>query len=196
MYGFIPIILSIVIVFISGYFISDYNQDSSNIQDGLKKVGIVEITVFDGKTGEIKSKEVVHNLAVNMGLNATRDILGQGTQFGAFNVIALGNASNATSAAAPAAGDTILSGEYLANGLSRAVGTYATLGASAGNWSIYKTFTSSGISGLTTNKTCLFNQTTVAGSTMLACVRFTDVTLDGTSSDTLLINWTNFVTSG
>ncbi|MEK6879287.1 MAG: hypothetical protein AABY22_06735, partial [Nanoarchaeota archaeon] len=95
-YSIIPVILSIV--FISGYFIAPNSDSSSVISEGIKRTGIVEVTVFDGKTGEIKSFERVHNLVVDAGLNATRDILGQGTSFGAFSVISVGNASNATSA--------------------------------------------------------------------------------------------------
>lgn len=193
----IPVIFSLV--FTLGYFASSNshlsNIPSSTIDGGIQRTGIVEITVKDGITGEIKSHQVVHNLAATSGLNALRDIIGGNSTYGGFTFVALGNASNSSSATAPVAGDTVLSGEYLANGLSRSAGTYGVLGG-VGNWSVYKTFTSSGISGLTTNKTCLFNQSAVAGATMLACVRFTDVTLDGTSSDTLLINWTNFVSSG
>ncbi len=197
---FFPLIF---IVFLSLFGVLAFysnNFGGTMVSEGFEKTGIVHVAVQRGE-GSIYGEGYedlgyFSNLVVDSGLNATRDILGQGTIFGAFDIIGLGNSSNSTSASPVVSSDTTLIAEYTSNGLTRTASTYATLSNSEGNWSIYNTFTSSGISGLATNKTCLFNQTTVAGSTMFACVTFTDVTLDGTAGDTLLINWTSFVTSG
>lgn len=197
----IPFSLILLILFLnSTLFLVPVN--SAPTPTPISKYGKVCISTtgnFDGRSTIPHSgiNELVNcedNLVVNQGLNATRDIIGQGTRFGAFDFIGLCNATAGCST--PAANDVNLENEYTTNGLTRAQGTYTTLQISAGNWSIYNTFTSSGVANLQTNKTCLFNQSSSTGDTMFACNTFSLVTLDGTAGDTLTVNWTNFVTSG
>jgi len=125
-----------------------------------------------------------HNLLVSAGANAIRDILGQQTSFGNFTAIALCNAT--AGCTGTDAADTTLDAEYTDSGLARAYGAYGELGG-VGNWSVAHTFTATADS-LETNQTGLFNQTTVADSTMLAENTFTLVTLQ--TNDQLTINWT------
>lgn len=198
----LPIALVMFSIFgvytLSFSFYSSPDSPISDVSDDLnsnsKMVRIVCIGVQRGDgsiygTGYFDNG-CVENIVVNVGLNATRDLLALGTVFGPFDVISLSNGTAAV------AGDTSAPDEWAANGLSRKVGDVVILKGSAGNWTVSTTFTSTTITGINVNKTCLFNQTTVAGSAMFSCVNFPEVTLDGTAGDTLFINGTYYVTSG
>lgn len=185
------IILSLVPLFVFAllgvFAFSMMPSSSTSSGDGIMYNSNVCTSVLRASDGTQESLGCSHNLVTDAGLNAVRDILGQGTQFGAFDYIGLCNATAAC--AAPAAGDTTLENEFGSAGLSRAQGTYGTLGT--GNWSIYKTFTATADS-LETNKTGIFNQS--SGGTLLAENTFTLVTLQ--TNDQLTVNWTIYVTSG
>ena len=202
-YGMIPLFLLVIL----GSFAFSFapSIDSSNsVENSMERRGVVCVTT----TGDFKGRETTphvgfnefvgcnDNLVVDQGLNATRDILGQGTIFGAFDVIGLCNSTSTSTCGAPVAGDSDIENEYTANGLSRAAGTYGEIALSAGNWTLFNTFTATGVPGIQTNKTCITNSTTVGNDMLLACNTFTEVTLDGTAGDQLTINWTNTVTSG
>lgn len=197
LYGMtLALVLSAIMIFsLSNGFILSSSSTDETTDGSLEKVGIVYVAVLRGEGSRYGvGYEVIaideHNIVVNQGLNATRDLIGQGSTFGAFDIIALANGTAATADSVDA------SNEWTANGLSRVQGNYNTITGSAGNWTISTTFTSTTIADLRVNQTCLVNQTTIAGDTLFACVNFNQVTLDGTAGDTVFINWTNFVTSG
>jgi len=137
------------------------------------------------RDGEVIFDETNSNLLTNGGAEAIEQILGQGTSYGAFNQIALCNAT--TGCGTPVATDTTLENAFGAGGLEQVAGTYASLGN--GNFSVYKQFTATANS-LVTNKTGLFNDSTL----MLAENTFTTVTLQ--SADLLTINWTIGIVDG
>lgn len=194
-------ILSVFLITLFGFAMftmGGSGEDTADVSAGgtLEKIGYVNIGVLRGE-GSIygtgyEDHGVWTNIVVDEGLNAARDIFGQGISFGAFDVVVLANGDPATAV------NTTIPQEYAsADGLNRTVGTYASNPSSAGNWSISTTFTSAGASSaIIINKTCLVNQTVIAGDTMFACVNFAPITLDGTAGDTVFINWTNTQLSG
>lgn len=131
--------------------------------------------------GEVFYDRTSENLVVNAGLNWLADIMGS-TSTPAVNTqcnyIALTN-----SAITPAAGDTTLTGEIVANGLSRAQATYAhTSGATT--FTLTKTFTATGAQSAQAG--AVF--TAVSSGTMCFEDTFTSATL--ATNDTLSITWT------
>lgn len=123
------------------------------------------------------------NLLTNAGKNAIKNALNGGT--GSFNYIALCNATAGCTGVD--ATDVSLDNEYGAgNGLTRASGTYTSIGT--GNWTISNTFTALS-DNLLTNQTALFNAST--SGTMLAENSFNTVTL--LAADRITINWTIWV---
>lgn len=190
----IPVLALIVITAYFAFGAVTPASTPANTDGSIQYGSHVCVSKIDGETNERTDYPCTHNLVVDSGLNAIRDILRGNSAVGNvnFTFIALGNSSNATSAAAPAVGDIILSAEYSGpNGLNRTSGSVASLGT--GNWTVWNEFTSA-VSTVTTNKTCLFNQST--GGTMLACNNFPETSLQGASGDKLLINWTISITSG
>lgn len=119
------------------------------------------------------------NLVTNAGLNLIKDKL-MGMSSAAVNYIALCNAS--AGCAAPAAGDTALTNEYAAGGLSRSQGTNTSIGT--GNFSISYEFTATA-DNLLTNKSGLFNAS--SSGTLFASNTFTLATLQ--TNDRLNITW-------
>ena len=188
-------LLALAFIFL---FSSSLINNSQTISDEPLYSAMVEIQTtgdFEGRIsephqGELELVGINHNLLTDAGAEAIEQILGQGTSYSAYNYIALDDASSG--GGTPASGDTTLESEYTNSGLSRASGTYGSL-AGNGNYSIYHTFTSSA-NDKTTNVTGLFNQSTVAGSGMLAINSFTLVTLQ--SADQLCVNWTISIKDG
>jgi len=147
-----------------------------------------------------------HNLVVDNGLDIIEDILsGTGGTILTLNHSVIGLCNASAFCNDPGAADTFLENEFnisnngpTGSGMNRSAALYTSLGT--GNWSLVNTFTAEGSAAILTNKTCLFNQTLtgtgVSSGSMLACNTFNLVTLDGTSSDQITVNWTVFVTSG
>lgn len=131
--------------------------------------------------GEIFYDTVSYNLVTNAGLNWLADIMGN-TSTPAVNAqcnyIGLTN-----TAITPAAGDTTLSGEIVANGLSRAQGTY-THSANATTYTIAKTFTATGAQSAQAG--AVF--TAASSGTMCFEDTFTAASLQ--TNDTLTVTWT------
>lgn len=198
------IIVFVILGLLASIFVLGFSSNNQIVQTsvsgGLERHGQVCVSQYqregnrdDGAIipSSYKNLGCSDNLVVTAGLNAVRDILGRNADFGNFTFIGLCNASAFCNS--PGAADTVIENEFNATGgLNRSAGGYALLGT--GNWSIYKEFTTTSYANILTNKTCLFNQS--AGGTMLACNTFSLATLDGTQSDRILINWTNFVVSG
>lgn len=128
--------------------------------------------------GSIFFDQTVHNLRTNAGGDAQGSQMGNtGTQAAACNYIALTN-----TAVTPAVTDTTLSGEIVANGLSRAQGAWAS--TSHTSFTITKTFTATGAQSA--QAAGLFNA--AASGTLCFENTFTQVSLN--STDTLQITWT------
>ena len=122
-----------------------------------------------------------HNLVTNAGLNWLADIMSNTSTPSVnaqCNYIALTN-----TAITPGATDTTLSGEIVANGLSRAQGTY-THTANATTYTISKTFTATGAQSAQAGGVF----TASSGGTMCFEDTFTQATL--ATSDTIQITWT------
>lgn len=130
-----------------------------------------------------------HNLVVDAGKNFARTQLGSDSPSSSAMTqwIALTN-----TAITPGAGDTCLSGEITANGLSRAEGAYATTGT-AGQFTITKTFTASGTqsaqaAGLFTAAVTGTPCNNGDDGTLFAENTFTQVNL--VTNDQLTVTWT------
>jgi len=133
------------------------------------------------KNGELL--ECNHNLLYNTGKESIEQVLGNAGNPGPFQNITLCNATAGCGTPVAAGNEDFTA--YTNCGLAAGTGgTYASLGT--GNWSIYKTFTST-CDNIITNSTRLTNSSgsSFAGNT------FTLVTLQ--SSDSLTINWTIYV---
>lgn len=110
------------------------------------------------------------------------DTASNGTgSYAAANYIAL--TENAT---APAAGDTVLTGELTANGLQRAQATYAHTNGT-GTTTLTKTFTSTDPTARTINKGGLFNAAS-AGTLVLETAVPNPPSL--VSGDSVAVTWT------
>ena len=189
------------------------NSSPSAETSGITYDGVVCVTKIDGKTGIKEESQCSHNNITFIGLNLTRDFLGAfrtTTSNGNFTTIALCNASAGCGASQNiGVGMSFANGtngggglnspynkEFNVSGLSRQAGTFTLLPNVAGNYSLFTTFTSSGVAGLQVNATALFNQTAILAGwngTMFAVNMFNDVTLDGTAGDQLTVNWTIFI---
>lgn len=168
------------------------------------------ITKIDGITKQKTDIGCRSNNVTFIGLNLTRDFLSSFSTTGSkgnFTYIALCNATAGCGGSANSgagmgftngsnAGGGVNSAnvkEFVGNGLIRQAATYTLLPNFAGNYSLFTTFTSSGVAGLQINATGLFNQSTIQtgwNGTMFAVNTFSDVTLDGTAGDQLTVNWT------
>ncbi len=133
------------------------------------------------KCGEIFYSSTSTNLVVNAGLNWLADIMGNtstpsvNTQC---NYIALTNTG-----ITPGAADATLSGEIVANGLSRAQATYAHT-SNATTFTLAKTFTATGAQSAQAG--AVF--TAASSGTMCFEDTFTSATL--ATNDTLTVTWT------
>jgi len=123
------------------------------------------------------------NVITNDGLDHIKYLLGQGVSSGAVDYIALGNGT------APTQSSTDLNSEITNCGLSRAQGTFVNNGV--GNWSIFKTFTST-CNNVPVNTTALFNATT--GGIIFAGDNFTTVNMQ--NGYQLQIYWTIWTQEG
>jgi hypothetical protein len=120
-----------------------------------------------------------HNLLTNAGKDVISSAVSNtGTQAAACNYIALTN-----TAITPAAGDTTLSGEIAANGLSRAQATYAHTNGT-NTYTLTKVFTATATQA--SQAAGVFNASS-AGS-MCFENTYTSVTLN--NGDTLTVTWT------
>ncbi len=157
------------------------------------------VTRTDGSTEDLGCSK---NLFNTDGMNFTRDrisFLSNNATMNLVDVIAIANKTTATTncAAAQAATDAILCGEYGAQcGLGRATADAVRLNGSAatsGNWSITREFTSTCASA-DINATGLFNSTTNAstGEVFFAQNTFSTATLN--SGDKINVTWFIWVT--
>ncbi len=135
---------------------------------------------WKGKVIVSKNGEVVYeglNLLTDAGANHIKFCLGQGgCGTGAFDYIAVGNGS------APTTSSTSLDSEIAESGLSRASGTYTSLGT--GHWKIEKIFSVTGTVN-SINSTALFNAS--SSGTMIAGDTFPDTNV--ANGDSLNITW-------
>lgn len=131
--------------------------------------------------------ECSHNVLYNTGRNITRDFL-IGTSGTAIANITLCNATTngGTGCGTPIAAASEAYNEYTSCGLhSNAVGTISVISAQPGNWTVYKTFTST-CNNMMINVTRLGNN-----SVYFAGNPFTLVTLQ--ANDQLTVNWTVYL---
>lgn len=157
-------------------------ESSSTATNTFTKGSSITIEVI--REGKVIDREESHNVFYNIGANNTRDILGNGASYGAFNNISLCNASAGCTTPAAAASETF--NQYSSCGLSPAAGTYATVVSSNGNWTINKVFTAT-CDNILTNTTRLMNST----GGLFAGAAFTIVTLQ--TNDQLNLTWNNWV---
>lgn len=140
----------------------------------------VHVYVRRAATGEVEDLGVSPNLRTTAGLNWQSDVMGADSQPVAAQWIGL--TLNAT---APAAGDTTLTAEIAAGGLTRAEGTYAHTGG-ATFYTITRTFTASAVhTGV--SKAGLFTAVS-AGTMAFETLLNNPATLQ--IGDTLTITWT------
>lgn len=121
------------------------------------------------------------NLVTNAGLNWLADIMSNTSTPSVnaqCNYIALTN-----TAITPAAGDTTLSGEIVANGLSRAQATYAH-SANATTYTLSKTFTATG------TQSAQAGAVFTASSAGTMCFEDTFTAASLATNDTLTVTWT------
>lgn len=136
--------------------------------------------------GTREEAECSHNILYNTGRNITRDKL-IGTAGVAITNITLCNASTAgTGCATPVAAGNEAYTEFIECGLkSNSAGTASVLEDQPGNWTVWKTFTST-CNNMLVNVTRLGNN-----SVYFAGNSFTLVTLQ--TSDSLTVNWTIYL---
>jgi len=129
--------------------------------------------------------ECTHNAMMNIGLNWTRDLIGNGSASGQMDVIALGNFTSAETATLTTINNTETNAPIPDCGLEPAEGAYSVVSSSVGNWSISKVFTST-CDDVVVNTTALLNAT--SSGTMFAGKNFAaPVTLQ--SNDQLNVTW-------
>jgi len=142
---------------------------------------------FEGRETPLGEMELVnqgHNVLYDTGEEVIEQYLGAGAGGGdAFDWIEMCNAT--AGCGEPVAGKTEAHNAFAGCGLENVVGSYSSIGN--GNWSISKTFTAT-CDALETNMTRLRND----DDDDLAGNNFTLVTLQ--NGDTLLLNWTIYVT--
>lgn len=130
----------------------------------------------------------MHNIVTDVGFNFVRETLGcnggEGAPCPASRPAACNYVAVTDATITPAAGDTTLSGEIAANGLSRAIGTFAK--PSTYVYTITKVFTATGTQS--SRATGLFN----AASTGTMCyeVNYTGGPVVVNNTDTLTVTWT------
>lgn len=169
-----------------------FYPDQINVHEKLTRRGEVRIVArhcqkYGGDAercaedpSTIFSDQTVHNLLVNVGRDIQAKQMGDtAAQPASCNYIALTN-----TAISPAAGDTALTGEIAANGLSRAQGAFAHT-TSACTFTITKTFTCI-TAAQAAQAGAIFNAS--SGATMCFENTFTAVSLQ--VNDTLQVTWT------
>lgn len=195
--GFLGVFLLGVVVTLSAFTPSEtVNSNDIGVQSLYTSKVCAGVTRADGSyedhgcsdnpltpQGE---REMINSLNkyvfTNAGAEAVEQILGQGTNYSAFDFIGLCNASTVgTGCTAPDATDTTIDNEFTDSGLARSQGTYYDI--ANGNWTIGNTFTATA-DNLETNVTGLYNFST--GGTLLATNNFTKATLQ--TNDQLTIN--------
>ena len=155
-----------------------------NADFGITRTGMVEITVVDGDTGEIRSQETVKNLFTTYGKNWVADEVGISGSAEEATFISVGTGGcDAT--------ETTLDTEYDSTsdtGFDRndAISELADTGD--GTWSIWSIWTANNTQN-DINITGLYHD--LAGATMIACVNFTAANVE--ANDQLTINWSNTV---
>ena len=176
--------LSTFVIFIitPGHFFVYERPVTPTVNSGINYVGIRCMKLIS-PTGEILMDECDNNVITNDGLNHIKYLIGSGVSSGAVDYIALGNGT------APTTSSTNLSEEITNCGLSRSQGTYLSNGV--GNWSIYKTFTST-CNNVVVNTTALFNAT--SGGIIFAGDNFTDVNMQ--NGYQIQIYWTIWTIEG
>jgi len=143
------------------------------------KYNVLKYNVFVTLTGKDGiAKSFSHNLVTNVGLNYSRDCIGNGACGAAFNYIAVGGNTSAQ-----AITDTALANEFATCGLTRATGTFTNTGI--GTWSLIKVFSVSGTCN-NINSTGIFNASSTG--TMLAEASFSNTNV--INGDSLNITWT------
>lgn len=170
-------------VFLSYFLLSsavvlDSSSSSTPIQYKAQ-VCVYKTPWLEDHYGERELVDCSHNVLYNTGQNMTRDLLGGGGNF--IRNISLCNTT--AFCTAPVAAGTETFTTYANCGLNSTQGTYAPLATTAGNWSIYTTFTAT-CNSLDINATRLSNAT----GSLFAGNSFTLVTLQ--SNDQLTVNWT------
>lgn len=164
---------------------SPLNQPTHNSIGYSATVCSYKIPWEEDHYGERQLLGCSHNVLYNSGKNMTRDVLGQGLSSGAIINITLCNATIPNGAChTPTAAGTENFTSYTNCGMDGGTGgTYALIPPNPGNWSVYRTFTST-CDNIMTNATRLSNN---SGS-IFAGNTFTLATLQ--TNDQILINWT------
>jgi len=137
--------------------------------------GEFNIVLYD-KTGNVKDKRHVKNMTVTTGFQAVCNMMGKASA----QPIGFANCGIGTGTIAPALGDTALG-----TPATCVAGGYTT--SSATVWANDATF-SAGVGTGSITEAGLFNNATMAGSTMLCRQTFAVVTKG--ASDTLVVTWT------
>jgi len=166
------------------YFVTPIANSISSgdfVIDGTDVEGFVCVQVTRAD-GTIEPPECSHNQVFNGGLDHIRDYIGQGTSESAFTYISLCNATGTAGCEDPVAAASEKFSGMDTCGMSNASGTYGEL-VNNGNWSIYKTFTST-CDAVEVNVTRLSN----GEGTNFSGNSFTLVTLQ--TDDQVTINWT------
>ncbi len=148
----------------------DYDEKTGLYQ--YKKEDEVEAFNIVTDAGRVR----IHTYLYGSVAQGQRSTLG-----GGLNYIALSN--NGT---APAAGDTVLTGELSGNGLTRAQGTVTLPTGSGTSTTVQKIFTYTGVSSQGIQKTSLFDLSSVG--TMAHEIQFAQRTLF--QNDTLTVTYT------
>ena len=166
----------ILALFLLGAFIftNKEEQTPNPVIDYGKVHGEVCVAVNGNSLG------CYENTVSNTFLNDTRDCMAQGA-YCIYNHIALGNTS------APTATSTSHPGLISECGLTSADGTYKTEQVSAGNWTIYHTWTST--CTIVVNTTGIYNDTSsghYGGGTTITSASLTN-------GDTIQVNYTRWV---
>ena len=172
------VLVLLVVAFMVGYIIPSERSTSS-----------ASALQYNSQVCVYKNGELVgcsHNLLYNNGQNLTRDLLGIGSA-GSAPVLNISLCNSTAGCDTPNAGASEVYSNYTNCGLANVQGTYGTISPVPGNWSVWKTFTST-CTGVLVNATRLTNVTggVFAGNT------FSVVNLS--TNDQLTINWTLMIT--
>lgn len=157
------------------------NALSPEISEKIRSLKPNELHVVHRRGGKVLNEQVATNLRTNAGADFQAQQMG-GTPGAAANRIAL-----TEDGTAPAATDTVLTGEITGDGLERSVATFAHAGGGATSYTLTHTFTKSGGASVTIRKAGCFDAA-AAGNMVFETLFGDPATM--VTGDELTVTWT------
>jgi hypothetical protein len=183
--NFVIAALLVALVCVTVYSTMQVNVPVTSLVPGTLGIySSVCIYVNDEQIGDC-----THNAMMDVGLNWTRDLIGDAGTSGSVKNIALGNTTTAETITL-----TSIPGQINGCVLAPAAGTYAVVGSSKGNFSVTYEWTQNGCPGIVVNTTALYNISAPGSScTSTNCTMFAGKNFDNSvtlqNGDKLNVTW-------